>query len=65
MSCYATRVVNLSAPRKRPHYFTFIPIRKLVLNYAKSPGTRPSHEMRQHCAFICSLGLWVQHRFLE
>jgi hypothetical protein len=33
MSYYATVVVNLCAPRTHPPYFTFNPIRKLVLNY--------------------------------
>jgi hypothetical protein len=46
--CYTAMDVNLRGPRHYPLYFTFIPMRKVVLNYAMSSGTRPSHKMRPH-----------------
>ena len=43
-------VVYLCAPRTHPLNFTFIPMRKLVANYARASGKHPSHEMRPRYA---------------
>jgi hypothetical protein len=51
-------VVNLCAPRAQPPYFTFIRMRILVLNYARSSGTRPSHDMQPHCTVIVFVCVW-------
>ena len=42
-------VVELCAPRTHSPYFTFIPMGKLVLTYARSSGMRPSRERQPHC----------------
>ena len=45
-----TVVIPLLAPRTHPLNFTFIPIGKLVANYARASVKHPSHEMRPRYA---------------
>jgi hypothetical protein len=49
MLCYTTMVVNLCAPRMCSPCFTFVPMRELVLNYARSSGMHPSRKVQPHC----------------
>jgi len=41
--------LDLCILRMHPTYFTFIHMRKLVLNYVSSLATYASHKMLPHC----------------
>jgi hypothetical protein len=46
---YATTVIDFSPPEHILPFHTFIAMRKLVLNYARSSRWHPSHKMLPHC----------------
>jgi hypothetical protein len=41
----ATVFLDLCGPKSHARYFTFIPVGKLLLNYARSPGRRSSQKI--------------------